>query len=148
MKYSIFWARSAILTNDARVSFLVYTSQRPGSKQNPGLQSDIAKDQARYIKHVLRQSLQTDAGATNIKAHLPARIGAAYAEVDKLSEEKIQLASRLVGLLARAQARLDADVVQVRALHGESTDEICELTIVTEDTSRLKVFGKPLCQRH
>ncbi|KAH6914717.1 hypothetical protein BKA70DRAFT_1368605 [Coprinopsis sp. MPI-PUGE-AT-0042] len=92
-------------------------------KRCQSLQSDIAKDQARYIKHVLRQSLQMDSSAINVKAHLPARIAAAYAEVDKLSDEKVELASRLVGLLARAQARLDSDVTQVRALHGESAEE-------------------------
>ena len=105
------------------------------SKHLVGLQADIAKDQARYIKSVLRQSVHTsssgvDASATvpgsSVKAHLPVRIAAAYAEVDRLSGEKIELATRLVSLLTRAQARLDTDVAQVRALHGESAEDICK----------------------
>ncbi|TEB37082.1 hypothetical protein FA13DRAFT_1705410 [Coprinellus micaceus] len=48
----------------------------------------------------------------------------AYAEVDALSAEKIQLAERLIQLLTRTQSRLDGDVIQVRTLQGESMEEI------------------------
>ena len=55
---------------------------------------------------------------------MPPRIAAAYAEVDALSVEKIQLAERLIQLLTRTQSRLDGDVIQVRTLQGESMEEI------------------------
>lgn len=103
------------------------------------LQAEIARDQRRYIRDVVRPSsvslslspgaeligaLNGTSGATSPKTHLPPRIALAYAEVDGLSAEKIQLAERLIQLLTRTQTRLDADVIQVRTLQGESMADI------------------------
>ncbi|KAG2013191.1 hypothetical protein CC2G_010126 [Coprinopsis cinerea AmutBmut pab1-1] len=108
-------------------------------KRCHALNADIVKDQNRYIKHSLRQSNQGGFNATssqassgndgqgnsgNSKAHLPERIAAAYALVEVLNNEKIELAKRLIALLSRAQARLDADVVRVRTLQGEHPEDI------------------------
>lgn len=109
------------------------------------LQQDIAKDQAKYIKYSLRQdpavpspaqigSKLNSAGgdapgeAPQVstqnklvpKAHLPARIAASYVEIDALSNEKVVLAQRLIDLITRTRARVDANLVNVQVLQGES----------------------------
>lgn len=61
---------------------------------------------------------------SNSKAHFPARISVAYAEIDSLANEKIALAQRIIDLLTRTRARLDSDLAKVRLLQGESPDEI------------------------
>ncbi|KAF6761967.1 hypothetical protein DFP72DRAFT_1147833 [Ephemerocybe angulata] len=90
------------------------------------LQNDISRDQRRYIRDVIRSSAAGvypfspgENGATSsgpappAKTHVPPRVATAYAEIDALSAEKIQLAERLIFLLARTQSRLDADVTKV-----------------------------------
>lgn len=108
------------------------------------LQQDIAKDQARYIKYSLRQDpavpspaqigkLNGAAGdapgeAPQVstqnkpvsKAHLPARIAASYVEIDALSNEKVTLAQRMIDLITRTRARVDANLAHVQVLQGES----------------------------
>lgn len=109
------------------------------------LQQDIAKDQAKYIKYSLRQDpavpspaqigskLNGAAGdapgeAPQVstqnrpvpKAHLPARIAASYVEIDALSNEKVALAQRMIDLITRTRARVDANLAHVQVLQGES----------------------------
>lgn len=55
----------------------------------------------------------------NSKPHLPARIAASFAEMDQLSDEKVALAQRVIELLTRTKARLDASLARVRVLQGE-----------------------------
>lgn len=106
-------------------------------KKCQDLQNDISRDQRRYIRDVIRTSAAgvypfspgengaTSAGpAPPAKTHVPPRVATAYAEIDALSAEKIQLAERLIFLLARTQSRLDADVTKVRTLQGESLEDI------------------------
>ncbi|KAF5333214.1 hypothetical protein D9611_002756 [Ephemerocybe angulata] len=101
-------------------------------KKCQDLQNDISRDQRRYIRDVIRTSAAgvypfspgengaTSAGpAPPAKTHVPPRVATAYAEIDALSAEKIQLAERLIFLLARTQSRLDADVTK-----GESLEDI------------------------
>ncbi|KAF8961105.1 hypothetical protein BDZ97DRAFT_1830343 [Flammula alnicola] len=104
------------------------------------LQHDIARGQSKYVKSALKhgsapstpsstggQSNSRTSSPTatpNSKAHLPARISAAYAEIDLLTNEKIVLAQRIIDLLTRTRARLDADLAKVRLLQGESLEDI------------------------
>ncbi|KAJ2919839.1 hypothetical protein MD484_g625, partial [Candolleomyces efflorescens] len=53
---------------------------------------------------------------------IPVKISSAYAEIQVLSEEKEELARRLVALIERAQTRLDIELAKVRALSGDTTD--------------------------
>lgn len=52
------------------------------------------------------------------------RILAGQTEIETLSNEKINLAQRLAELLTRTRARLDADLIRVRILQGESPSDI------------------------
>jgi len=52
------------------------------------------------------------------------RISAGQLEIETLSNEKINLTQRLVELLTRTRARLDADLARVRILQGESPNDI------------------------
>jgi chromatin modification-related protein YNG2 len=99
------------------------------------LLQDIARDQSRYIKSALKQgstpSTPSSAGdngnaspPSNSKAHLPARIATAYAEIDSLASEKMVLAQRIIDLLSRTRARLDSDLTKVRILQGEPPEEV------------------------
>ncbi|TFK72017.1 hypothetical protein BDN72DRAFT_388490 [Pluteus cervinus] len=58
------------------------------------------------------------------RAQLPLRISANYAEIEKLSDEKLALAQRIIELLSRTRNRLDYDLAKVRTLQGESLDDI------------------------
>ncbi|KAF9559677.1 hypothetical protein CPC08DRAFT_690862 [Agrocybe pediades] len=104
------------------------------------LQQDIAKDQAKYIKSALKQSAPpstsivqgnsrtaspvTTPTSTHSKAHLPARISNAYAELEALSNEKTEIAQRILNLLTRTRSRLDSDLTRVRTLQGEPTEDV------------------------
>ncbi|TFK25983.1 hypothetical protein FA15DRAFT_755443 [Coprinopsis marcescibilis] len=123
----------------------ILTEIRHLDKRCTSLQTDIAKTQSKYIKHSLRNAVgrypaypsggvtggpvsssgSETPGGNNTKAHLPGRIAAAYAEIDRLSNEKIQLAKHLVEILTRTQTRLDSDVAKVKTLQGESADYTC-----------------------
>lgn len=93
------------------------------------IQQDIAKDQSKYIKSLLKQcsflpdwrNSDTD---SNPKTHLPGRISAAYAQIEALSSEKMSIARQIIHLLTRTRARLDADLSRVRILQGESPEDI------------------------
>ncbi|KIM36444.1 hypothetical protein M413DRAFT_13950 [Hebeloma cylindrosporum] len=105
------------------------------------LQQDIAKDQSKYIKAAIKHSstpsTPSSTGQANSrtaspapvaadprsKAHLPARIAASYAEIDTLTNEKVVLAQRIIELVTRTRARLDADLAKVRLLQGESPED-------------------------
>jgi chromatin modification-related protein YNG2 len=56
-------------------------------------------------------------------ALIPGKISAAYAEINDLSAEKIVLAQRIIDLVSRTRARLDADLTKVRVLQGEIPDQ-------------------------
>jgi len=118
---------------------------RGGPDLIPLLDSDVTEllneastYQAKYIKSALKTpspsmgstgnksatGSPTPTVSGNSKAHYPARIAEAYAEIDLLNNDKIVLANRLVNLLTLTRARLDADLTKVRTLQGESIDDI------------------------
>jgi hypothetical protein len=77
---------------------------------------EITKETSRYIRHSLRS------GATALSTkdeQIPQKIDQSYAEVDKLAQEKLQLAERLGGLIQRARTRLDYDLRRVLILQGD-----------------------------
>ncbi|KAF8501737.1 hypothetical protein F5888DRAFT_1265033 [Russula emetica] len=77
---------------------------------------EITKETSRYIRHSLRS------GATPLSTkdeQIPQKIDQSYTEVDKLAQEKIELAERLGILIQRARTRLDYDLRRVLILQGE-----------------------------
>ncbi len=80
------------------------------------LLQEITKETSRYIRHSLRS------GATPLSTkdeQIPQKIDQSYVEVDKLAQEKIQLAERVGTLIQRARTRLDYDLRRVLILQGE-----------------------------
>ncbi|KAI0068552.1 hypothetical protein BV25DRAFT_1817407 [Artomyces pyxidatus] len=77
------------------------------------LQTEIQRENAKYIRHSLR------GGLTARDEALPARVAEIFAEVDRLAAEKLALAQRLVVLVQRARARLDYDLSKVLVLQGD-----------------------------
>jgi len=63
------------------------------------------------------------------KAHLPARIANAYAELETLSNEKTEIAQNILNLLTRTRSRLDSDLARVRTLQGEPAEDARNLYI-------------------
>jgi hypothetical protein len=55
----------------------------------------------------------------NNKGHVPAKIANAYAEIEELAGEKMELAERIVTLIGRMRKRLDIDLGRVGVLQGE-----------------------------
>ncbi|KAG6837288.1 hypothetical protein H0H93_011890 [Arthromyces matolae] len=95
--------------------------------QPQDLQQEIDKDAAKYIRHSIRAatsvpSLPSSRAPSPKSNALPAKIEAAYAEIDQLSAEKIVLAQTLIDLITRTRSRLDSDLAKVRILQGESLD--------------------------
>lgn len=87
------------------------------------INDEILKDQARFIKHTLRDSVgspksPTLASSSRSVGLLPSKITAAYASLDQLSQEKISIAKDLEALLLRTANRLDLEASKVRALQG------------------------------
>ncbi|KAJ6479907.1 hypothetical protein C8R47DRAFT_1322555 [Mycena vitilis] len=94
------------------------------------LQIEIDRDSSRYIRHSLRASNAASSSSASPspgpprppspKSQLiPAKIEAAYAQIDALSTEKCAIAQRIIDLIARNRARLDADLAKVRVLQGD-----------------------------
>ena len=96
-------------------------------------QDVIQKETTRYIRHALKNSGTPKEGKENGKdkdakdAQIPGRVAQAYAELDQLANEKIQLSARLVELLTRVGARLDHDLGKVIQLSGEPPQEQYEV---------------------
>ncbi|KAJ7275445.1 hypothetical protein B0H12DRAFT_260868 [Mycena haematopus] len=99
------------------------------------LQAEIDRDSSRYIRHSLKAS-NSASSSTSVSPSpaasrppsprsmlTPAKISAAYAEINTLSAEKCTLAQRIIDLVARTRARLDADLTKVRVLQGEPLDQ-------------------------
>ena len=81
------------------------------------LLQEITKETSRYIRHSLRSGGATP--LTTKDEQIPQKIDQSYTEVDKLAQEKIQLAERLGALIQRARTRLDYDLRRVLILQGE-----------------------------
>ncbi|KAJ7169478.1 hypothetical protein C8R46DRAFT_896488 [Mycena filopes] len=109
------------------------------------LQQEIDRDSSRYIRHSLKAS-NSASSSTSVSPSpaasrapspksmlLPGKISAAYAEINELSVEKIALAQRIIELVSRTRARLDADLTKVRVLQGE----LPEPTFAPTGTSRV-----------
>lgn len=80
------------------------------------LQQDIQRETAKYIRHSLRSGA---APGSSKDGQMPQKIEEDYAEVDRLADEKLRLAQRMVALIARARARLDHDLSKVLILQGD-----------------------------
>ncbi|KAF9057826.1 hypothetical protein BJ165DRAFT_1423769 [Panaeolus papilionaceus] len=103
------------------------------------LQQEVLKYQLKYLKSAQKGS-PPPVGQAKINAEsrsespssnrpsLPARISSVYNEIDALANEKIRLAQKIVDLLGRKRARLDADLVRVRILQGENPDDVLAAT--------------------
>ncbi|KAJ7770867.1 hypothetical protein DFH07DRAFT_735248 [Mycena maculata] len=99
------------------------------------LQQEIDKDSSRYLRHSLRASNSTSSSSSVSpspatsrapspkSALIPAKISAAYAEINEISAEKINLAQRIIDLVSRTRARLESDLNKVRVLQGEIPDQ-------------------------
>ncbi|KAJ7293750.1 hypothetical protein C8J57DRAFT_1444874, partial [Mycena rebaudengoi] len=99
------------------------------------LQQEIDRDSAKYIRHSLRSSSASSSATVSPSPSasrapspksslLPAKINAAYSEINELSTDKCALAQRIIELVARTRARLDADLTKVRVLQGEIPDQV------------------------
>ncbi|KAJ6574690.1 hypothetical protein B0H19DRAFT_1125297 [Mycena capillaripes] len=99
------------------------------------LQAEIDRDSSRYIRHSLKAS-NSASSSTSVSPSpvtsrapspksmlIPGKISAAYAEINELSAEKCALAQRIIDLVSRTRARLDADLTKVRVLQGEIPDQ-------------------------
>jgi len=112
------------------------------------LQAEIDKESSRYIRHSLRLSAAasstpgTPSGVppspSSKMISIPARISAAYAEIQNLATEKEELAVRLVSLIERTRTRLDCELTKVRTLSGETTDYT---TIISKPLVGLEGIG-------
>jgi hypothetical protein len=91
------------------------------------LATQAESDAARYIKHVLPRppgaSPDSPGGTTGKPvAHLPDKINATYAEIQRLGEEKLILATKLIELMTKTRNRLDMSISEVRKLQGDIPD--------------------------
>ncbi|KAJ7462786.1 hypothetical protein B0H11DRAFT_2054324 [Mycena galericulata] len=117
------------------------------------IQQEIDRDSSRYIRHSLRASNSASSSSSVSPSPaasrapspksmlLPAKINAAYAEINEISAEKIQLAQRIIDLVSRTRARLDADLTKVRVLQGEIPDQS-----ITARTRAPSVSNTPLLE--
>ncbi|KAF7306572.1 Chromatin modification-related protein [Mycena indigotica] len=102
------------------------------------LQQEIDKDSARYIRHSLKASNSASSSLANSPSPvsnlprppspksqaIPPKIAKAYEEIHALSAEKVALAQRIIDLVTRTRARLDAELTKVRILQGEPPDPL------------------------
>ncbi|KAJ7071466.1 hypothetical protein C8F01DRAFT_1110645 [Mycena amicta] len=108
-------------------------------KKVQDLQTDIDKDSSRYIRHSLKASNSTSSSSANSSPSpaptpsrppspksqaIPPKISKAYEEMHAISAEKVALAQRIIDLVTRTQARLDAELTKVRILQGDITDPL------------------------
>lgn len=111
------------------------------------LQQEIDRDSARYIRHSIRSSSSPTPTDPSQRAPspksvgLPAKIQTSYAEIHELSNEKCILAQRLIDLITRTRARLDADIVKVKYLQGEVPDTAVALSKASSAVSLGVDFG-------
>ncbi|XP_006461371.1 hypothetical protein AGABI2DRAFT_222106, partial [Agaricus bisporus var. bisporus H97] len=95
------------------------------------LQQDIDRDSARYVRHSIKSSSSTPDPSQRAPSPksvgIPAKIQESYIEIQELSDEKCLLAQRLIDLITRTRARLDADIMKVKHLQGEVLDPISAL---------------------
>ncbi|EMD40515.1 hypothetical protein CERSUDRAFT_80181 [Gelatoporia subvermispora B] len=89
------------------------------------LQQEIQKEGAKYIRHSLRSATSAPGQTLSAKdTAIPQTIAASYAEIERLSVEKEQLADRLVAIIQRAKARLEHDLSRVLVLQGDADRSI------------------------
>ena len=91
------------------------------------LQQEIDKESSRYIRHSLRLSSPSSGSSSASSSSspssklmaIPGKISTAYAEIEELSNQKQEIAQRLVSLIEQTRTRLDIELGKVRALQGE-----------------------------
>ncbi|KAJ4471473.1 hypothetical protein J3R30DRAFT_3525578 [Lentinula aciculospora] len=103
------------------------------------LQQQIDNDSARWIRHTLRShehSPSPSPSPTSKSANnIPSKIQYSFAEIEKLSNEKMALVEKITNLLTRTRNRLDSNINKVRVLQGEAP--------VTESISARAVSSTP-----
>ncbi|KAF5377401.1 hypothetical protein D9757_009720 [Collybiopsis confluens] len=93
------------------------------------LQQQIESDSARWIRHNLpntqQESSPSSSPAPTPKSltGVPSKIQHGYAEIERLSNEKMVLAEKITTLLLRTRSRLESDLNKVRFLQGEAPIE-------------------------
>ncbi|THH11501.1 hypothetical protein EW145_g630 [Phellinidium pouzarii] len=125
---------SCILTVFFILFYLLLPTRRRSilSPSLPELQQEIQKDTTRYIRHSVRNSATREGkeiGKDKDSKDLliPGRVTIAYAELDQIALEKINLAARLVETITRVNARLEHDLAKVVTLSGEPAQEQYEV---------------------
>ena len=86
--------------------------------------SDIQLKTQRYIRHTIKANGNTKDPPTGIDEQ--------YAELEKLSDDKIKLAQRLVDIIGRACGRLDVDLNRILTASGEPGDVNGSSTVVSQ----------------
>lgn len=91
---------------------------RAKETQSQELQQEITRDSHKYIRHVLRSDSDS---SSKDKALTPPteKIKSAQKTLEKLADEKVAIAERIVNMLTRKRSRLDYDLARVLALQGE-----------------------------
>ncbi|KAJ3722157.1 hypothetical protein DFJ43DRAFT_1093352 [Lentinula guzmanii] len=92
------------------------------------LQQQIDYESVRWIKHNLRGNTPSQefspspspSPTSKSTINIPHKIQHSYAEIEKLSNEKMALAEKITNLLTRTRNRLDSDINKVRVLQGEA----------------------------
>lgn len=91
------------------------------------LQQQIDSEGARWIRHSLRGTISSHESpspspspSSKSASGIPYKIQHSYAEIEKLSNEKMVLAERISTLIHRTCNRLDSDLNRVRVLQGDA----------------------------
>ncbi|KAF4618527.1 hypothetical protein D9613_009709 [Agrocybe pediades] len=91
------------------------------------LQQEIEKDSTKYIRHSRRSTSTSSSSPSSPSpksSSLPARITASYTEIQTLTQEKCQLAERLIQIITRTRSKLDVELTKVMTLQGDSPETI------------------------
>ncbi|KAF7320196.1 hypothetical protein MKEN_00804100 [Mycena kentingensis (nom. inval.)] len=118
------------------------------------LQNDIDKDSARYIRHSLK--LASSAPSSTSASPSPApdasrsasakdqaisgKIEKAFEEIHALNADKVALSQRLIDLVTRTRARLDAELVKVRILQGDEQPTFSRVNSAAAVPSDVEIY--------
>jgi hypothetical protein len=97
------------------------------------IQHDLTKESSKYVRHAVRHvsppsvgvngttttSTGIGTGTAGPEEEQKNKIAAGHAELEKLANERVALAMRIVSLMTRTRTRLDGDLVRIGILQGE-----------------------------
>ena len=88
------------------------------------IQHDLTKESSKYVRHAVRNSSPPSVGvngttSTGSEEEQQNKIAAGHAELEKLANERVALAMRIVSLVKRTRTRLEGDLVRIAILQGE-----------------------------